>query len=326
MLEASRSEIFGWDSSIQVLRSVEDMVSSEDVDSLTFIYKMTSSPASFTLFGRLPAEIRCEIWKFAAPGPRIVAVKFGRNKAQYQPRIRTPSILRVSQESRHEALKIYRELLLGPGRNIGCYMDIDRDTVYVKGDLIRSTNRISTLYISAAPPSPDIAGHSEPLPLLGVESDKAGFERILPAGREGTTRTNYTELILDDLMTSPDGKAMLEDLHVDFDTWQLLRKKFWRYRHEYPRYIKKLTIISERGDGPLTDIKMHDIRDVPTLPDGAETLMTERRNSYLIRMKTSFIAISAFRNRRDKAAGLPQVLTRSISMKLLYKGDDELEV
>ena len=324
MLETSRSKSIGWTSSNQVLRRFEYMVSSEDVDNLKPVYRMTSSPTSFTLFGRLPVEIRCGIWKLAAPGPRIVAVKFDRNRAQYQSRITIPAILRVSQESRHEALKIYRELLLGPGRNVGCYVDIDRDTIYVKGNLMRSTNRISALCISAAPLTPNIAGHSAPLPLPRVEPNKAGFERILPAGREGTTRTNYTELILDDLMTSPDSEAMLEDLHVDLETWQLLRTKLRRYRHEYPRYIKKLTIISERGNGPLREIRLHDIGHSPTPPDGAEISVTEARNNYLIRMKNSFIAISAFRNRRDKAAGLPQVLTRSISMKVLYKGDDEL--
>ncbi|KAH7382850.1 hypothetical protein BKA64DRAFT_683354 [Cadophora sp. MPI-SDFR-AT-0126] len=282
---------------------------------------MAPALSSFTLFGRLPAEIRCEIWKFAAPGPRIIPIKFDMNRVQYQSRISTPAILRVSQESRHEALKIYHELLLGPCRNIGCYIDIDRDTVYIKGGLVRNTNRIRTVHITPAPCLTE-NGSSEPLLLPAIEPNNTSSSAyILPSGREGITRTFYTELILDDLMTSPDGKIMLRDLHIEFETWQLLRAIFWRRRHKHPRRVEKLTIISERGNGPFRDIGLQDIRHEPA-SEGVELSATDMRNYILSRMKTSFIATSRYWNRRDKAAGLPQVLTCRIEMKALVKGEN----
>ncbi|PVH87976.1 hypothetical protein DL98DRAFT_525255 [Cadophora sp. DSE1049] len=243
-------------------------------------------------------------------------------RSDYQSRISTPAILNVSHESRQEALKIYHELLLGPCRNIGCYVDIDRDTVYTKGGLMCNTNRISTIHISPAPISPDGAGNHGP---CEETNDTGSFARIVPSEREGTNRTHYTELILDDLMTRPDGKAILRDLHIDLDTWQLLRTMFWQSRHEHPRRVERLTIICERGNGPLRDIPLHDVRHVPAPPEGVELSVTDARNRILRRMKTSFITTNAFKNRRDKAAGLPQVLTRCIAMKALDKGENEFD-
>lgn len=68
-----------------------------------------SSPA-FTLFPKLPTELRLQIWKYALPGPRVIRVK--KNWKMFLPgRIRAaakpPAILQTNSESRQLAMRFY---------------------------------------------------------------------------------------------------------------------------------------------------------------------------------------------------------------------------
>jgi hypothetical protein len=89
--------------------------------------------AEFPYFSRLPAEIRCQIWELALPGPRIVKVRSyakaiwrgppyfnvqqnrnGKNVGEciyslFRSPSKPPTILFVNQESRAEARKHYHE-------------------------------------------------------------------------------------------------------------------------------------------------------------------------------------------------------------------------
>jgi len=76
-------------------------------------------PVVFSLFPILPAELRCKIWRWAAQHPRLVeieycqAVDFSTDRGTHPehrvcPKSRLPPVLlRVSHESREEAMKAY---------------------------------------------------------------------------------------------------------------------------------------------------------------------------------------------------------------------------
>jgi hypothetical protein len=97
---------------------------------------------TFPQFGKLSPKICCQIWRYSKSGPRLVAIKYHRNTTSYRACIPTPELLRVNRESRHEGLRIYHELRLGPYANTSCYVDPTQDTVYLKSDLERATDSI----------------------------------------------------------------------------------------------------------------------------------------------------------------------------------------
>jgi hypothetical protein len=59
---------------------------------------------NFISFSRLPTEIRIRIWKYACPEARIIKMK---NRCEI-PWVAIPIIAHINQESRSEALRIYR--------------------------------------------------------------------------------------------------------------------------------------------------------------------------------------------------------------------------
>jgi hypothetical protein len=67
-----------------------------------------SSP-TFTLFPKLPTELRLKIWKYALPGPR--AIKVQRGWPTFSHRIRAvakpPAVLQTNSESRQLAMRFY---------------------------------------------------------------------------------------------------------------------------------------------------------------------------------------------------------------------------
>lgn len=63
---------------------------------------------SFTLFSKLPIELRLEIWKLTYPGPRVLVIKGERDKKGLLTRhwlahARIPVALQTCSESRLEA-------------------------------------------------------------------------------------------------------------------------------------------------------------------------------------------------------------------------------
>jgi hypothetical protein len=96
-------------------------------------------PRTFSKFGLLPAEIRCQIWREALPGPRVIEI---RNNSPQKPlnvepafrgitsTCRIPSLLHVCREAREEALKSY-ELSFAIGEMPSkVYIDFNRDIVF----------------------------------------------------------------------------------------------------------------------------------------------------------------------------------------------------
>ncbi|EGX89310.1 hypothetical protein CCM_07561 [Cordyceps militaris CM01] len=100
------------------------------------------SPASFSLFSRLPVELRLRIWNYSLPGTRIVPVRCGGDELapDSAPRLiaatgcttttPNPANLSICAESRVEATKSYRRCFgfaRQPGR---VYFDPRRDVLY----------------------------------------------------------------------------------------------------------------------------------------------------------------------------------------------------
>ncbi|KAL2074752.1 hypothetical protein VTL71DRAFT_8531 [Oculimacula yallundae] len=83
----------------------------------------------FTLFPKLPIELRFKIWREAQPEPRVIDLIFPENKLGVGFSNATqPVLLSVCQESRSETLKIYKpvsESMKSCSSYIGCPIYID---------------------------------------------------------------------------------------------------------------------------------------------------------------------------------------------------------
>lgn len=99
-----------------------------------------SSKPKFTLFPKLPAEIRLMIWKAALPGPRLVDVNFqfedsefafGSNLASCASPTPPPTLLSVCHESRTEALKHYSLCFAVGSEEVGVFCDLKIDTLFI---------------------------------------------------------------------------------------------------------------------------------------------------------------------------------------------------
>lgn len=104
----------------------------------------------FTLFPKLPAELRDQIWKFALPGPRTITISVRRcseNQAEGERRgftfnssdFRTEAnsqgllpttLLHACHESREIVLGRYELAFLEPLQDNGTWIDWDRDCLY----------------------------------------------------------------------------------------------------------------------------------------------------------------------------------------------------
>ena len=96
-----------------------------------------NSPAlkSFFDFPRLPVEIRCQIWSFAAPRrPRILQVFYAPEQKVWQACKDgcggLPSIVHVSREARAEALKGYTKTL-------DAYIHLEEDTIFISDPVFK---------------------------------------------------------------------------------------------------------------------------------------------------------------------------------------------
>jgi len=79
---------------------------------------MSSSPAVFPIFEKLPLENRCQIWWDSVRSWIVPS-----------------AVLQVIQESRREGLTIYHELRLGPVPIQNCYVNFEWELVYLRTDL-----------------------------------------------------------------------------------------------------------------------------------------------------------------------------------------------
>ncbi|CZR55174.1 uncharacterized protein PAC_05060 [Phialocephala subalpina] len=108
----------------------------------------------FTLFGKLPIELRLKIWDECMPGPRVIEVLWNEARGYYAT-IGTPAILHACTESRGHTLKEYTSMVVDqrvhssdddsdeakslladgtvtnlPTIPFGAYINFDRDMVY----------------------------------------------------------------------------------------------------------------------------------------------------------------------------------------------------
>lgn len=74
-----------------------------------------TTPTSFELFPKLPAELRIRVWSFNVNEPRVIELEPNSDYSQIITRTKTPGNLQACRESRFEALKIYELLSLEPG-------------------------------------------------------------------------------------------------------------------------------------------------------------------------------------------------------------------
>jgi len=101
---------------------------------------MTSSPA-FTLFPKLPLELRRKIWQSALPDARTITLKTQLCQTDtdetaiqlINTTLPTPTVFHVSQESRREAFMLYQQGFYSFQENSNgkcAYIDFDADIVY----------------------------------------------------------------------------------------------------------------------------------------------------------------------------------------------------
>lgn len=65
------------------------------------------APTNFTIFHKLPRELRQQIWRETLPGPRTVEVKCNKGNACTSS-AKIPTALHVSAEARAEAMRFYK--------------------------------------------------------------------------------------------------------------------------------------------------------------------------------------------------------------------------
>ncbi|KAK4459753.1 hypothetical protein QBC42DRAFT_289189, partial [Cladorrhinum samala] len=117
-------------------------------------------PAGFPLFGLLPAELRCQIWEEAMPGPRVLMLELprcplllpyrsagtvrgflghgGRGNV-FACRAPPPALLQVNSESRAAALRHYRLGLAPRGHpSPRIYVSLERDVIALGDEVMRS--------------------------------------------------------------------------------------------------------------------------------------------------------------------------------------------
>jgi 2EXR family len=82
----------------------------------------------FTLFTKLPSELRIKIWQRAFPAPRVVPVRF--HRGQYTSNSAPLSLLHASSESRSVLLSTYTKLILSPKYDSVVFINFDVDTIF----------------------------------------------------------------------------------------------------------------------------------------------------------------------------------------------------
>lgn len=95
-----------------------------------YLRDRTKAPHLFSLFHKLPAELRLMVWKFALT-PRVVELRYCPSLTTCWTPCATPALLHVCREARIEALKSY-ELSFGlPGSPPTIYFAASFDTLFL---------------------------------------------------------------------------------------------------------------------------------------------------------------------------------------------------
>ena len=99
---------------------------------------------TFTLFAKLPAELRLMIWEEAANQPRVVVMDM---KTPYIVRteIPTPAFFHVSYEAREAAEKVFKIKKSKPGFQPlpAILINFQVDIPLISGDILRNTHRLT---------------------------------------------------------------------------------------------------------------------------------------------------------------------------------------
>ncbi|KAH7360338.1 hypothetical protein BKA65DRAFT_547061 [Rhexocercosporidium sp. MPI-PUGE-AT-0058] len=102
----------------------------------------------FSLFKKLPLELRCLVWRFALPGPRVVRLKFAGNKAHdfliaselATAKIKVvtsiPGVLYACHDSRTIALKHYHIAFASIPKIQPMFFNFDHDYLHVSLQLL----------------------------------------------------------------------------------------------------------------------------------------------------------------------------------------------
>jgi len=260
------------------------------------------------------------------PDYRLVPIGYQRDTCAYVPRIGPPAVLQVNRESRREGLTIYHELRLGPVSVQDCYVDLERDIVYLRTDLGSHNDLIldagSTMGNRGRLVSPPRGRATAAMPAL-TQSSTMIEEREQnedPSHFPETLALWHSKVILYDLLTSPDGEALLRRFHVNCQTWSLMHRLYHHRRHRLPVHLKHLFLVYERGSGPLReDIQLNPIHWQGHIARGSseENSPNYDEDRIAIKMVQSFAAMKSCVNRRDQRGGLPYVLNYTVTARSL---------
>jgi hypothetical protein len=107
---------------------------------------MSDTEQEFTLFPKLPTELRLKIWKLSLPGPRVVPLCIGRSRRRGLRPCRVTNALLTIRLACHEALDVVNKsydkytpvwksqlnfIEEGRGQKAFIYINYDIDTVYI---------------------------------------------------------------------------------------------------------------------------------------------------------------------------------------------------
>lgn len=298
--------------------------------------KGDSPCAVFMLFSKLPPEVRFLIWQLSLPEPRIVPIWYDVNTTSYKARTRPPAILQTNRESRDEALKVYHELKLGLSDNVGCYIDPARDSIYLKTNLDRASNRIDDS-MNIEPwqrgrlitmPLPSTENSS---PSQNTQTDQAATSDPSDVEVLNSTAPNpdmlrsrrHSKIILNDLIHSPDAESIFRSFNVNNTTWHLMKRYYRHRRHKFLISLKELCLVYESGSAPLKgDFEMRKIGPREFIAEGDPSRPADyeaHRAAY--RTVSSLRATNSFLNSRDRKQGRRVALTYQICAKSLDTGE-----
>lgn len=261
----------------------------------------------------------------------------------YRPRIRPPPVLQTNRESRLETLRVYKELKLGQYPNVGCYINLNIDSVYLRSTLDRINNRIGDdssiepwqrgRLITTSPAAANVAASDDASGASSQNTQPDPANTSDPSDIEARNSTapnpdmlrsrRHSKIILDDLIHSPHREHIFRDFHINYATWDLMRRYYRHRRHKITCHIKQLSIVFERGHEPLkSDFNMQPLGQQELIAEGDPARSNdyeEKRNAH--RLVSGLKSSNSFVNWRDKKAGRPVVLNYPICAKSLDKGN-----
>lgn len=108
------------------------------MSSLAQAAEQRTEGSSFTLFPKLPVELRLMVWELALPGPRVITIQARRvsSAARGLPHLTAdysiPAIFHTSQESREAVLRKYEFAFPRNHLINSFYFDFSRDVLFLR--------------------------------------------------------------------------------------------------------------------------------------------------------------------------------------------------